>query len=61
MSFSFNHVYDQASFQESFLIRTHEYIFEASRDLIDAIHHLYQNPFPYWSFEKMIWYFDFKK
>jgi hypothetical protein len=40
---------------ESFLIRTHKYTFEASRDLIDAI-----RLFPYWSFEKLNLHFDFK-
>jgi hypothetical protein len=39
---------------ESFLIRTHKYTLEASRDLIDTIHLFYQNQFPYWSFEKLI-------
>jgi hypothetical protein len=39
-------------FWESFLIKTHKHIFEALRDLIDAIHLFYQNQFPYWSFEK---------
>jgi len=47
-------------FWESFLIKTHKYIFEALRDLIDAIHLFYQNQFPYWSFEKLILHFDFE-
>ena len=46
-------------FWESFLIKTHKHIFEALRDLIDAIHLFYQNQFPYWSFEKkLILHFD---
>jgi hypothetical protein len=62
MSFSFNRVYDQALFffLESFLIKTHKHIFEALHDLIDAIHLSYQNQFPYWSFENLIWRFDLK-
>jgi len=56
MSLSFNCVYDQALFIFlSFLIRTHKYTFEASRDLIDVI-----RLFPYWSFEKLNLHFDFK-
>ena len=31
-----------------------------SHDLIDAIHLFYQNQFPYWSFENLIWRFNLK-
>jgi len=35
-------------------------LFEASHNLIDAIHFFYQNQFPHWNFEKLNLHFDFK-
>jgi hypothetical protein len=38
--------------------KTQKYTLTISHDLIDLIDLFYQNPFPYWSFEKLVLHFD---